>query len=220
MAQQPRIRNYSSSATKILLLLGLLLSAARGASASDSTDVPTLTHREFVDSCRVHLSSQLIGKFTPNRTRPIVIVPDLMDDSTRVLATSLSRILSDRGLLVRDSAPDQSEAGNWTLRYELSPIELTLTEAQRTGFLGRIWLRRSLDAGVSIAVYDDLDGLVVWSDRADSTYQDWILKGDLEKLESAGLAPRAPSTGWERAQLPILVGGGALLAGVIMLALN
>jgi hypothetical protein len=198
-----------------------LLIVARGAYAADSAAVaPTPTHQEFVDSCRVHLSSQLIGKFTPNRTRPIVIVPDLTDDSTRVLANSLSRILSDRGLLVRDSSPDQSEAGNWTLRYELSPIELTLTEAQRTGFLGRIWLRRSLDAGVSIAVYDDLDGLVVWSDRADSTYQDWILKGDLEKLESAGLAPRAPSTGWEKAQLPILVGGGALLAGVVMLALN
>lgn len=199
----------------------LLMSVARGACAADSTDAAsTPTHREFVDSCRVDLSSQLIGDFTPNRTRPIVIVPDLTDDSSRVLANSLSRILSDRGLLVRDSSPNQSEAGNWTLRYDLSPIELTLTEAQRTGFLGRIWLKRSLNAGVSIAVYDDLDGLVVWSDRADSTYQDWILKSDLEKLESAGLAPRAPSTGWEKAQLPILVGGGALLVGVVMLALN
>lgn len=221
MARQTRTLISCSSTTKIALLIGLLVSVVGDTCAADSTNVAASpTHREFVDSCRVDLSSRLIGNFTPNRTRPIVIVPDLADDSTTILVNSLSRILSDRGLLVRDSSPDQSEAGNWTLRYDLSPIELTLSEAQRTGFLGKIWVRRSLEAGVSIAVYDDLDGLVIWSDRADSTYQDWILKSDLKKLESEGLAPRAPRTGWEKAQVPLLIGGGTLIAAVVMLALN
>lgn len=189
--------------------------------AADSVNVaPTPTHREFVDSCRNDLAARLIGNFTPNRTRPIVIVPDLADDSSRILTSSLSRILSDRGLLVRDSSPDDAEAGNWILRYDLSPVELTLSEPQRSAFLGKVWLRRSFVAGLSIAVYDDLDGLVVWSDRADSTYQDWVMKGELERLETEGLAPRAPSTSWEKAQLPLLVGGGAVIVGLVMLSLN
>ncbi len=189
--------------------------------AADSVKVvPTPTHREFVDSCRNDLAERLIGNFTPNRTRPIVIVPDLADDSSRILTSCLSRILSDRGLLVRDSSPDHAEAGNWTLRYDLSPVELTLSEPQRSAFLGKVWLKRSFVAGLSIAVYDDLDGLVVWSDRADSTYQDWVMKSELERLETEGLAPQAPSTAWEKAQLPLLVGGGAVIVGIVMLSLN
>lgn len=195
--------------------------AAQSVGAADSVKVvPTPTHREFVDSCRNDLAERLIGNFTPNRTRPIVIVPDLADDSSRILTSSLSRILSDRGLLVRDSSPDHAEAGNWTLRYDLSPVELTLSEPQRSAFLGKVWLKRSLVAGLSIAVYDDLDGLVVWSDRADSTYHDWVMKSELERLETEGLAPQAPSTMWEKAQLPLLVGGGAVIVGVVMLSLN
>lgn len=195
--------------------------AAQSVGAADSVKVvPTPTHREFVDSCRNDLAERLIGNFTPNRTRPIVIVPDLADDSSRILTSSLSRILSDRGLLVRDSSPDHAEAGNWTLRYDLSPVELTLSEPQRSAFLGKVWLKRSLVAGLSIAVYDDLDGLVVWSDRADSTYHDWVMKSELERLETEGLAPQAPSTMWEKAQLPLLVGGGAVIVGLVMLSLN
>lgn len=195
--------------------------ALQSVHAADSVKVvPTPTHREFVDSCRNDLAARLIGNFTPNRTRPIVVVPDLAEDSSRILTNSLSRILSDRGLLVRDSSPDDAEAGNWTLRYDLSPVELTLSEPQRSGFLGKVWLRRSFVAGLSIAVYDDLDGLVVWSDRADSTYHDWVMKGELERLETEGLAPRAPSTSWEKAQLPLLVGGGAVIVGLVMLSLN
>jgi hypothetical protein len=202
-------------------LILLVLSIACGASADDSVNVAsTPTHREFVDSCRIDLATHLIGKFTPNRTRPIVIVPDTVNDSSRILAGSLSRILSDRGLLVRDSSPDHAEAGNWMLRYDLTPGELTLTEPQRRAFLGKVWVKRSFDAALSIAVYDDLDGMVVWSDRADSTYHDWIMKSDLKRLESNGLAPRASRSSWEKAQLPLMVGGGALIVGLVMLSLN
>ena len=54
----------------------------------------------------------------------------------------------------------------------------------------------------------------------DIPYSDWVKKSDLDALESAELKPRLPSTTWEKARLPIIVGAGALLAGSLMLALN
>jgi hypothetical protein len=221
MAPPTRTPKCSRYTIEFVVALTLLHATTVRATEPDTTNPPnTPTHREFVDSCRADLAATLLKGFTPNRTRPIYIIPDTTGDSVQMIAGHLSKLLSDRGLLVRDSSSDHAEDGNWTLRYTLDPLDLTLSEPQRQSMLGKIWLKRTLNAGLNVAVLDDAEGEEVWSGDADSTYQDWIRKSDLERLESDGLSPEAPLTGWEKARLPLLLGGGAVVAGTFMLLLN
>lgn len=211
MRRNSRRRLFNPSVGLLPLTFVLLSSVA---AASDGPP----THRAFVDSCRLDLARNLLDEFTPNRSHPIVIVPDRAADPDSSIAGHLSRLLSDRGLLVRESPHDNDSAVNWTLRYIYTPPELSLTEPHRRTFLGKIWVKRSLDAGLTMSVHDDAQGEEIWQGNADSTYVDWVRKGELKKLESEGFAPRAPSTGWEKAQWP-LVAVGAVAVGITALVL-
>jgi hypothetical protein len=178
------------------------------------------THRAFVDSCYRELTIHVLESFTPNRTSPLVVVPDMTEDSSGTIAAEISSVLSDRGLLIRDDTAAYSGQGNWTLRYDLAPVVLTLSEPQRRKFLGKIWVRRTLKASIAIHVTDDAHVESIWSGTSDSTYFDWVPKSALKTLENHELSPQPPTTGWEKAKLPIIVGAGSIIVGAIMLALN
>lgn len=191
------------------------------ANPADSAEFTTpLTHRAFVDSCTRELSRHVLSDFTPNRTSPLVIVTDSVGDPKGTIAAGIAKLLSDRGLLIREDSAAFTEDGNWSLRYQMAPIQLTLSEPQRREFLGKIWVKRTLIAEIDMSVQDIAGGDVVWAGAADSSYYDWVPKGELKSLESADLKPKSPSSGWEKAKVPLVVGGGALLAGVLMLAMN
>jgi hypothetical protein len=177
------------------------------------------THDRFVDSCLTDLASQLLSGFTPNRTQPVAIVRDLKHDSNGVFAAELSRILSARGLLIRDTASPPSDAADWSLYYSLAPVQLTLSEPQRRDFLGMIWVKRSLQAGLQVNVQDNLEGSI-WTDSRNSTYTDWVAKRDLAELANERYSPEVPSTGWERARTPLIIGGGAAVLGLLILTLH
>lgn len=198
----------------------LAASSAYAQSGESSADEIVPTHRVFVDSCLRELSGYILSGFTPNRTSPLVIIKDTVADPRGSLASGIAQTLSARGLLIREDSAAYSDEGNWNLRYELSPIEITLTEPQRREFLGKIWVKRSMQAEIDMTVQDNAYGDVVWAGSADSTFTDWIPKGAVKSLESPELKPKAPATGWEKAKLPMIVGGGALLAGSLMLLAN
>ena len=188
---------------------------------ANPADFGTLqTHQAFVDSCYRELTHDVLESFTPNRTSPLVVVPDMTEDSSGTIAAEIANVLSARGLLIRDDTAAYSEQGNWTLCYDLAPVALTLAEPQRREFLGNIWVKRTLKAGIAIHVTEDALGEVIWSGASDSTYFDWIPKSALKTLESDRLSPHAPMTAWEKAKVPIIVGAGAIVVGAIMLALN
>ena len=223
MAPRKKIRIPCSCTIRTTLLVVGLLGIAPVASANsvESADVRVpQTHRVFVDSCLRELARHLLAGFTPNRTSPLVIVPDTLGDSVGTVAAGIARDLSARGLLIRDDTTALSDVENWTLYYTLAPVELTLSEPQRRKFLGKIWVKRTFDAGMSISVNDDALGENVWTGAADSTYFDWILKSALKKLQSPELSPKSPTTGLEKAKLPFIAGAGAVIIGVIMLSLN
>lgn len=190
----------------------------KAVAADDSTETPQ-SHRQFVDSCLTELATQLLSRFTPNRSHPIVIVADSSQDSAGTFAAQIGKILSDRGLLIRDASPEDADAGNWSLFYSLGPLDLALTEPQRRTFLGRIWLKRTLHARLQISVRDDVEGSV-WNDSIDSTFSDWVAKRDLKSLSGDGFSAVAPVTGWERAKTPLIIGGTAVVIGVFILALR
>lgn len=223
MARQTQNRILCSSVIRSFLLASALVTfaAPAGADSLDSASVTThQTHRSFADSCLQELSLHVLSGFTPNRTSPLVIVSDSVGDPEGIAAAAIAHSLSNRGLLIREDTAAHSDDGNWRLLYTVSPIELTLTEPQRREFLGKIWVKRTLHAEIDMTVQDMALGDVLWAGAADSTYSDWVPKNALKSLESSGLAPKVPATGWEKAKLPIIVGGSALLAGVLMLALN
>lgn len=145
---------------------------------------------------------------------------DTAGDADRSLSHAIAQILSDRGLLVRDSADNAAAAGNWTLRFTAEDPTLTLTRAAQRSFLGKIWVQRAADIGLRISIFDDDEGASVWNHASDTTYTDWIRKSELERLQEPGLSPRAPRTSWEKARVPLIVGGGLLVAGMLVLALN
>ncbi len=221
MAHRRRTPRACLSAIKFVFLLLAVIPVDGGKSfaADSTTSGEFLTHRQFIDSCQTDLAERLLSEFTPHRTRPIVVVPDTAGDADRSLAKFITTMLSARGLLVRDSADDPTASGNWTLRYTSDDPALKLTEAQQRSFLGKIWVKRTLDVGLRMSVFDDSEGESVWSHGSDQTYHDWIRKSELEKLQEPGLSPRAPKTGWEKARLPLIVGGGLLVAGVLALSL-
>jgi len=162
----------------------------------------------------------VVSGFTPHRTSPLLIVPDSIGDPARTVASELTLALAERGLLIREDSAAFSEDGNWSVRYSLAPIQLTLTEPERREFLGKIWVKRTLHAELDMTVQDIALGDVVWAGAADSSYFDWVPKNALKSLESPGLKPKVPATGWEKAKLPIIVGGGALVTAILMLAMN
>lgn len=223
MARQTHRRILSLSPIRTILYAAvccLIASSAQAQSGGISSNEDIPTHRVFVDSCLRELSGHILSGFTPNRTSPLVIVKDTIRDPNGSLAVGIAQSLSARGLLIREDSAAYSDEGNWNLRYELSPIEMTLSEPQRREFLGKIWVKRSMRAEIDMTVQDNAYGDVVWAGSADSTFTDWIPKGAVKSLESPGLTPKAPATGWEKAKLPIIVGGGALLAGSLMLLAN
>lgn len=181
---------------------------------ADSTSVEPLTHQEFVDSCLSDLAESTLRDFTPNRSRPIVIFSDPTDSTS--FADTVAAILSARGMLIRDEGPENADAGNWSLRYELMPL-LTLTDPKHDGFLGRVWLKRSLQASLQMSVRDDVDGEEVWSGAADTTFVDFVPKEDLKKLSGDAYNPHAPSTGLEKAKVPLIVGAVAAAVGLVLL---
>ncbi len=193
---------------------------ARASDASDSARAVPPTHRQFVDSCLADLAGSLLAGFTPNRSQPIVVIPDTSDDSARALALRLAEILSDRGLLIRDPTSREPDAGNWSLHYKISPLELALTEPQRRAFLGRIWVKRTLHAGLQMNVRDESEGVDLWTDSADSTYFDWVAKRELQQLESDEFSPVAPREVWEKAKVPLIMGGTVVVVGVLLLTLR
>ncbi len=223
MALRITIRIPCSCASRFVLLLAALLSLTPVATA-DPTDSARVgapqSHQEFVDSCLRELSRHVVSGFTPHRTSPLLIVPDSIGDPARTIASELTLALSERGLLIREDSAASTEDGNWSVRYSLSPIQLTLTEPERREFLGKIWVKRTLHAELDMTVQDVSLGDVVWAGAADSTYFDWIPKNALKSLESPDLKPKVPATGWEKAKLPIIIGGGVLAAAILVLALN
>lgn len=218
--QNPR-RFASAIRCALILVVLSCVSVTSSAGTSDSTEAgPPPRHRHFVDSCLRDLAGCVLSGFTPNRTLPIVVVSDTATDSTGVLEEVLSRLLSDRGLLIRDESPDHADAGNWSLHYALAPVELSLAEPQRRVFLGKIWLKRTLHAGLRVLIHDDVAGEDIWNGSADTTYFDWVPKRDLKMLEEEGFSPQAPSTGWEKAKTPLIVGAAAVVAGSVFLTLR
>lgn len=178
------------------------------------------THRAFVDSSLRDLAHRAVAEFTPHRSRPLTIVPDTLGDSAGVFAQALAATLSRRGLLIRDNGAALDSADLWLLRYTVAPRQLALTEPHRRSFLGRIWVKRTLQAGADLRVHDLSDSAEVWSGHVDTSYTDWVAKRDLKHLADAEYAPRAPSTGWEKAQWPLIAGGAAAVIGALVLALR
>lgn len=191
------------------------------ANPADSASISVFqTHRAFVDSCLLDLGTHVLSGFTPNRTSPLTVVSDSVGDSAGVLAAGLEHAISKRGLLIRDDTAALVARDNWALQYTLSPIILTLTEPQRREFLGKIWVKRTFHAGIKMAVHDRALDEEIWVGTADSTYSDWIPKSALKGLESADLSPKAPSTAWEKARIPIIVGAVAIGVAALMVARN
>lgn len=217
-----RIQNLhrlSKTIKRFVLLAAFSALPVSGSAAQPDSAAASLppTHRQFVDSCLGELAANLLSRFTPNRTEPIAIVSDTASESSGNFVSHLTGVLSDRGLLIRNPTPEHPDSGIWSLRYTLAPVELTLTEPQRRAFLGRIWVRRTLYAGLAITIHDEIAGEDIWTDSADSTYSDWVAKRDLAKLEDAALSPQAPLTGWEKAKTPLIIGGIGIVTGLVLL---
>lgn len=198
-------------------IAGAVTASADTLSVSDT--IPP-THRAFVDSSLRDLARRALAGFTPNRSRPLAILPDSSGDTTGVFSRALAGTLSQRGLLIRDNGAAVDSADLWVLHYTVAPRELTLTEPHRRSFLGRIWVKRTLHAGADLRVHDLSDSAEVWSGHVDTTYFDWVAKRDLKHLADAEYAPRAPSTGWEKVQWPLVAGGAAAVIGILVLALR
>jgi hypothetical protein len=217
--RKPRISLITIKTLVILFIPSLAVAWAE--SDSVYAQAPP-THRQFVDSCLTSLAGQLLSDFTPNRSQPIVVVADTAGDPAGTIARFLTKAISERGLLVRETEPDSSlaDAGSWSLYYNTTARELALTEPHRRTFLGRIWVKRSVRAGLRMRVRDDREGTDIWADWKDSVCDDWVAKRDLKSLESEGFDPVAPLTGWEKAKMPLIIGGTALVVGVLFLTLG
>lgn len=69
-------------------------------------------------------------------------------------------------------------------------------------------------------VHDEGEGVDLWTDSADSTYFDWVAKRELKQLESDEFSPVAPREAWEKAKVPLILGGTAVVVGVLLLTLR
>lgn len=202
------------------LFIGLS-NTATAETAADSGLGPT--HSQFLETSLHQLADSLLAGFTPYRTRPIVLEEPAHDFVDSVFRAQLIEGLSSRGLLIRTDPDTGGSSDAWLATCRLTHSGLTLSEPQRTAFLGTIWLKRAIHPRAGLKIEDPVDSTIVWEQEVDTVYTDWIRKRDVEKLSDLGdprYRPVSPATGWEKAALPLATGASAVFLGVLFLVLR
>lgn len=168
------------------------------------------THEQFVGASFGFLTDSLFADLSFSRPRPVWIAPAEGAERNVWFEDTTARLLFDRGFIIRDAREvDSLAGGTWLVRYRLDRFMLTLPDADRHKFLGRIWLKRQFEASAHVSIWDtDLDELI-WSGSNDVRVTDWIPKSQLSLLATSappGLSPEAPTTIEERLVEPVLIG--------------
>lgn len=168
------------------------------------------THEQFIGASFGLLADSLFSDLNFSRPRPVWIAPAEGAERNVWFEDTTARLLFDRGFIIRDAAEvDSLAGGTWAVRYRLDRFLLTLPEAARHKFLGRIWLKRQFETSAHVSIWDtDLNELI-WSGSEDARVTDWIPKSQLSTLATSappGLSPEAPTTVEERLVEPVLIG--------------
>jgi hypothetical protein len=151
----------------------------------------------------------LFADFSFSRPWPLWITPAEGQPVNHWFEESAARALFDKGYIVRE-APDKdtADARIWAVRYRFDRFSLSLSEAARHKFLGKIWVHRHLDASILVHVWDIQSGELLWSNTSSQRFSDWVPKGELRSLADVSpplTAPEPPTTTAERLTEPILV---------------
>ncbi|MEW5700609.1 MAG: hypothetical protein AB1792_00035 [Candidatus Zixiibacteriota bacterium] len=179
----------------------------------------TPTHADFVRNAIRVTTQNVYSEFPYRRGKPLSIVPDgEQPEAALWFEAASTHELYTKGMLVRQQQMNDTadDGGSWLLRYRLSTCRLELSDPHHDGFLGHIWLKRTVTIGLSVSLWDTSGSEMLWTNTADTTFEDRIPKRMLPTLADPSvdvLSPEAPSTAWERAAAPAL--SAAAAAGVL-----
>lgn len=168
------------------------------------------THEQFIGVSFGILAESLFADLNFSRPKPVWIAPSEGAERNAWFEDTTARLLFDRGFIIRDAdAVDSLASGTWSVRYRLDRFLLTLPEAARHTFLGRIWLKREFEASVHVNLWDQDRDELVWSGSEELRAIDWIPKNQLADLTASApppLSPEPPITTEERLVEPVLIG--------------
>jgi hypothetical protein len=209
----------------LLLAIAIGVWPAIGTAADLRDPHSDASHSQFVSLHMDSVVALLLDGFTPNRTRPVaaaVLPPTFLDS---LLESDVRAALARRGILVRRTGDGDGvdSDDSWAVASRIEDGRFELSEPTRHSFLGKIWLKRSLHVRAGLRIEDRMDSTAVWERSIDTTYTDWVRKCDLPMLADRAepnLAPAAPNTAWERAEIPAIAGGVAGALTILFLALR
>ena len=175
-----------------------------------------LTHDQFVRLGVDLAVESLFQAFSFSRPKPLWITPAEGQAPNHWFEEAAAHVLFNQGFMVREAADkDTADALIWAVRYRFDRLSLSLPQAARHKFLGKIWVKRLLDEAILVHVWDLESGELLWSNTSNQRISDWIPKGELSVLSQTSpplTAPAAPVTAAERLTEPVLIGAavGAL----------
>lgn len=195
---------------------------AMGGSPASST---CPTHAQFVQSGLRQAADSLFAIFPFQRGKPLLIVADDSGVANPWFADAASRQMYRRGMLVQESGGRDPHPGEgvWVLRYRFNQYTLTLSDPRRRAFLGTIWVRRSFRAAVSVGLWDEEAGDLLWINSLDTTFEDQIPKREFLALADPAvpfLSPPPPVTPWERNSEPVKLTAAVAVLGAAFLLLR
>lgn len=220
----PRLRSILSVTAAVVCALCLLAVPCSSADVELNTFVDTKadssvtfrTHEQFVRTGIDLAVESLFQTFTFSRPKPVWITPAEGQLPNHWFEEAAAKALFDQGFIVREGVgKDSADARLWAVRYRFDRFSLSLPQAKRHKFLGKIWLHRLLDEAILVHVWDLESGELLWSNTSNQRVSDWIPKRalpELSQISSPLTPPVPPITATERLGEPIVIGAavGAL----------